>query len=127
MPEGRAEIRYTQGFQPAFLCLQIALGARPGFARRSDVRCAIAYLSCFEDGHVRSLPSSEDLASIEAEGLRVGLAVHAGERTFAPPHMDATPHLAWTLAKDPRSSAAAFARAREALRRLRFGIEPARG
>ena len=113
------------GVQPAFACLQVALGARPELARSSDVRCAVAYLSTYDDGFVRSVPSDEDLASIEREGFRAGLAVHAGERTYAPPHPDATPHLAWALATDPRSSVAAFERARKAVRTLRFGIDPA--
>jgi hypothetical protein len=114
------------GLQPAFACLQVALGARPSFARKTDVRAAVAYLSSYEDGVVRALPSSDALAAIEARGFRAGLAVHEEERIFAPPHPDATPHLAWALATDPRSSFAAFARARDAVRGLRFTLEPVR-
>jgi biotin carboxylase len=114
------------GLQPAFACLQVALGARPEFLRREDVRCAVAYLSSFEDGVVAKLPADEDVRALERRGFRAGLAVHEGERTYAPPHPDVTPHLAWTLATDPRSSRAAYERARNAVRELRFAIEPAR-
>lgn len=114
------------GVQPAFACLQIALGARPEFARRADIRCAVAYLSNLEDGVVAKLPAEADLLALERRGFRAGLAVHEGERTYAPPHPDVTPHLAWALATDPRSSRAAFERARDAVRDLRFEIEPAR-
>jgi biotin carboxylase len=112
------------GFQPAFLCLQIALGVRPGFARRPDVACALAYQTTYRDGIVRGVPSPEELLAVEAEGLRAGLAVDADERVFSPPHPDVTPHLAYVLATDPASSRAAYARARAAVDRLRFRIEP---
>ena len=113
------------GSQPGFLCLQLALGARPGFERRRDVRCAVAYQSTCVDGVVRRVPSPGELAAIERTGARAGLAVHLDERTYAPPHPDATPHLAWVLVTDPTSSRAAYARAHEAVERLQFEIEPA--
>jgi len=111
------------GFQPAFLCLQVALGAPVRFERRDDIRCAIAYQSTYEDGRILNLPTPGELAEVARGGVRVGLAVHAGERTYAPPHPDTTPHLAWALATDPDSSRKAFRSAREAVQRLRFGIE----
>ncbi len=114
------------GMQPAFACLQIALGQRPAFTRRTDVRAAVAYLSSYENSLVRELPSDASLAAIEARGFRAGLAVHEEERIFAPPHPDATPHLAWSLATDPRSSRAAFERARDAVNGLRFALDPVR-
>jgi len=110
------------GAQPVFLCLQTALGIRPAFARRGDVRCAVAYRSTYEDGVVAALPTAEQVAEIEREGLKVGPAVYVGERMNAPPHPDAAPHLGWALATDPSSSRAAFARARAAADRLRFEI-----
>ncbi len=112
------------GSQPAFLCLQLALGARPGFERRTDVRCALAYQSTYGDGIIRRLPSRVEMAAIERGGVQVGTAVHEGERAHAPPHPDATPHLGWALATHPTSSRAAYERAREAVDRLRFEIAP---
>ena len=110
------------GAQPVFLCLQAALGVRPSFARRRDVRCAVAYRSTYEDGVVASLPPEEQVAELERAGFRVGPAVHVGERMHAAPHEDAAPHLGWALATDPSSSRAAYARARDAADRLRFEI-----
>jgi biotin carboxylase len=112
------------GFQPAFLCLQVALGASPEFRRRTDVRCALAYQSTYADGIVRKLPSEAELEAIRHIGVGAGLAVHEEERTFAPPHPDATPHLGWALATDPNSSRSAYDRARIAVDRMRFRIEP---
>lgn len=114
------------GSQPAFLCLQASLGIRPRIERRADVRCAVAYRSSYEDGIVASLPSQAQLAEIEREGVKAGPAVHVGERLHAPPHADTAPHLGWALAQHPTSSRAAYERARAAVDRLRFGIEPAR-
>jgi hypothetical protein len=112
------------GFQPTYLCLQVALGASPEFRRRSDVRCALAYQSTYADGIVAKLPSQEELEAIRHAGVRAGLAVHEGERTFAPPNPDATPHLGWALATDPASSRSAYDQARAAVDRMRFRIEP---
>jgi biotin carboxylase len=113
------------GFQPALLALQLALGAQPIFARRTDVRCALAYQSTYADGIVERLPSRAELSELEREGARVGLAVHAGDRMHVPSHPDVSPHLAWALATLPSSSRAAYARARELVDRLRFEIGPA--
>jgi biotin carboxylase len=111
------------GVQPAFLCLQVALGVRPEFLQRADVRCALAYRSTYSDGVVRGLPTRAELDAIEASGVRAGLAVHADEETFAPPHPDATPHLGWVLATHPSSSRAAYDRARTWVDRMRFHID----
>jgi len=114
------------GSQPVFLCLQTALGVAPAFEKRRDVRCAVAYLSSYADGVVARLPSLEQQSEIERAGVKVGSAVHVGERLRAPPHADAAPHLGWALAVHPTSSRAAYERARAAVDRLRFEIEPAR-
>lgn len=113
------------GAQPVFACLQASLGIRPPIERRRDVRCAVAYLSSYEDGIVARLPSAEELAELEREGVKAGPAVHVGERLRAPPHPDAAPHLGWALARHPTSSRAAYERARAAVDRLRFEIAPA--
>lgn len=113
------------GTQPVFLCLQAALGVRPAFERRRDVRCAVAYRSSYEDGIVARLPSADQMSEIERGGVKVGPAVHVGERLHAPPHPDAAPHLGWALAAHPSSSRSAYESARAAVDRLRFEIEPA--
>lgn len=126
--EGFGELfEVVTGFQPAFLCLQVALGANPEFRRRTDVRCAVAYRSSYSDGIVRGVPSEEDLEAIRHTVAGAGLAVEEGERTFAPPHPDSTPHLGWALATDPSSSRSAYDRARIAVDRMRFRIEPLAG
>ncbi|MFN0010000.1 MAG: acetyl-CoA carboxylase biotin carboxylase subunit family protein [Planctomycetota bacterium] len=114
------------GSQPAFLCLQASLGVRPRIERRSDVRCAVAYRSSYADGIIASLPSAAQMSELEREGVMAGSAVHVGEHLHAPPHPDASPHLGWALARHPSSSRAAYERARAAVDRLRFEIEPAR-
>jgi cysteine synthase A len=114
------------GVQPVFACLQASLGIRPRIEPRRDVRCAVAYRSTYEDGVVASLPTEAQVSELEREGLRAGPAVHVGERLHAPPHPDAAPHLGWALARHPTSSREAYARARAAVNRLRFGIERVR-
>jgi hypothetical protein len=113
------------GAQPAFQALEIALGRAQPFTRRADVRSALAYACCYDDRIVARVPSADEVTRVEqAHGVRCGLAVHAGERVFAPPHPDATPHLAFALATDARSSRTAYARARTAVDALRFDLEP---
>lgn len=102
------------GGQPAFQALSVALGIDPDVRRRSDVRAAVAYQCSYADEVVTSVPSEAELTALATRhGMQVGLAVHAGQRLHAPPHPDATPHVAWALATHATSSRAAFARARE--------------
>lgn len=107
------------GVQPAFATLQIALGAARPFARSAGVHAALAYACCYADRNVRRVPDAAELARVErAHGVRAGLAVHVGDRVFAPPHADATPHIAYALATDANSSRVAYARARSAVDEL---------
>ncbi len=113
------------GAQPAFLALQLALGARPEFVRRPDVASALAYRSHYADGIVTRVSGPQELAAIEAaHDVRVGLVLHPGARLFAPPNPDVSPHLAWALATDPRSSRAAYARARAAVAEIVVDVAP---
>jgi biotin carboxylase len=113
------------GAQPAFQTLEIALGAAPPFERKQGVHAALAYAVCYSDCVVATLPSAQSIAAAEREfDVKIGLAVHAGERMHAPPHPDSTPHLAFALAHGERSSADSYARARRAVDMLRFGLEP---
>jgi hypothetical protein len=113
------------GAQPAFQTLEIALGRASSFTRRTDVRAALAYACCYEDRVVARVPTAPEVARVEQEHrVQCGLAVHAGDRTYAPPHPDATPHLAFALATDARSSRVAYARARKAVDALKFDLAP---
>jgi biotin carboxylase len=113
------------GAQPAFQALEIALGRASPFERRAGVHAAVAYACCYENGIVARVPDDEEIARVEREhGVRCGMAVDEGDRTFAPPHPDATPHLAFALATDGRSSRVAYSRARAAVDALRFEIAP---
>jgi biotin carboxylase len=113
------------GAQPLLFALQVALGMRPE-VRRADVACALAYRSHYAVGVVARVPPVAELRALEAaHGVRVGLAVEAGERMHAPSHPDIYPHLAWALATDPRLSRRAYARARAAVAEVRVEIEPA--
>jgi hypothetical protein len=80
---------------------------------------------CYSDCVVAALPSAQAVADAEREfDVKIGLAVHEGERMHAPPHPDATPHLAFALAHGERTSAESYARARRAVDTLRFALEP---
>lgn len=101
------------GGQPSFQALSVALGIDPDVKRRDDVRAAVAYQCSYADEMVTRVPSDAELAVFAAQhGMQVGLAVHAGQRIHAPPHPDATPHLAWALATHATSSRAAYEKAR---------------
>lgn len=118
--EGFGDLFATMtGAQPAFQTLQIALGLDVPFTRRDDVRCAIAYSSCYADAIVKRLPDAATIARIEREcGVRAEHATYEGARMFAPPHPDVTPHVMWALATHPTSSRAAYDRARAAVDRF---------
>ncbi len=116
------------GAQPVFQTLQIALGAPVTVDRRAGVHCAVAYACCYEDRLVGRVPAPAEVAAVGREhGARGGLCVASGARMHAPPHPEATPHLAWMLATDPGSSRAAYARARAAVDALRIELLPAAG
>ena len=122
--EGFGELFETViGAQPALLALQVALGRSPVLARRPGVRAAVAYACCYADRVVERAPGAGEIARVEREhGVRCALAVRAGERMFAPPHPDISPHLAYALASDATSSQAAYARARAAVDELSFEL-----
>jgi hypothetical protein len=105
--------------------LDMALGSTPRIERRGDVHCALAYVSCYEDMTVVRVPDASALATLASDDVDVGLATYAGARMHAPPHPDVAPHLAYALAVHPTSSRAAFARARDVVRRLKFELRPA--
>jgi biotin carboxylase len=114
------------GATPAFLSLQSVLGLRPTFAPRPDVRAAVAYRTCYVDALVRSIPTPEQLSEAARSVVSAEAAVRIGERMFAPPHPDISPHLGWALATHPTSSRAAYGLAREAVDRLRFEVRSVR-
>lgn len=107
------------GAQPVLLTLQIALGQPVTVERRRDVRAAVAYSACYADRVVTNIPSAEQIAEVEREfGVMAGTCVWPGDRMVAPPDPEATPHLAWALARDPSSSRLAYEAARRALDHL---------
>ncbi|MFN0241852.1 MAG: acetyl-CoA carboxylase biotin carboxylase subunit family protein [Planctomycetota bacterium] len=110
------------GAQPLALALELARGLEPRIAPRTDVHAALAYATCYEDRVVASVPSDVELSAAATDGVTLGLAARVGERYYAPPHPDVTPHLAFGLARDPHSSARAYSRARAAVDRLRFEL-----
>lgn len=110
------------GAQPLALALEVALGRAPRIAPRTDVHAALAYSTCYEDRVVERVPSDTEIAAASSHDVVLGLAARLGERYYAPPHPDATPHLAFALARDAHSSASAYARARVAVDRLRFEL-----
>jgi len=115
------------GVQPVLQTLQIALGLPVTVERRADAHAAVAYSACYEDRVVTSIPAPDDVARVERElGVRAGTCVWPGDRLVAPPHPDATPHLAWVLARDAVSSRAAYEIARRGLARLPVEFAPIR-
>jgi len=111
------------GVQPSLLAVLAALG-RPVRRRPRRGAAAVAYRSSFVEGRVARVPGPAELAVLEAPDLAVEVDVRPGEATHAPPHPDTCPHLGHALALHPTSSRVAYARAREAAKRLRFEIEP---
>ncbi len=98
-----------------FQAFQLALGLKPELVRDVSRFAAVAYRSCYYDGIVEDLPTREELAHLEGDGLRLGLATHKGARFVAPPHPEAYPHVAWALTTHPTSSHAAYEIARQAV------------
>jgi hypothetical protein len=113
------------GEQPVLQTLRIALGVPVAVAHADDVHVAVAYAASYTDAIVRTVAAPEAVAAVErAFGVRAGTCVWPGDRLHAPPHPDASPHLAWALARDPCSSRVAFERARAALTRLPVHLDP---
>ncbi|MBL8862204.1 MAG: hypothetical protein JNK02_09340 [Planctomycetes bacterium] len=113
------------GVQPVLLTLRIALGLPVEVARAPGVHAALAYSACYADRVVTSVPDPDLVRAVERElDVLAGTCVWPGERIHAPPHPDATPHLAWALARDPASSRQAYVGARRALTRLAVGLAP---
>lgn len=113
------------GVQPVLQTLQIALGQPVVVERARGVHAAVAYSAAYADRIVASVPSADDVARVERElGVQAGLCVWPGERILAPPDPDATPHLAWALARDGESSRRAYEAARRALERLPVELAP---
>lgn len=112
------------GQQPSFLALELALGKKPVIEPVGGVCAALAYLSHYQDGLVKRLPTPAEIARVETTGLTIGLAVQPNARMYSPPHPDVTPHLAYALAKHDTSSRKAFVLAHAAVKQLRFEIEP---
>jgi len=111
------------GIQPVLQTLQIALGQPVVVERRAHVHAAVAYSACYEDRVVTSIPDPEAIARVERElDVQAGTCVWPGDRMVAPPNPDATPHLAWALARHATSSRAAFELARRALESLPVGL-----
>jgi biotin carboxylase len=113
------------GVHPVSAMLELALGSPPRIDRRTDAHCALAYSSCYEDRTVVRVPTESELEALRCDGVYVDLATYAGARMHAPPHPDVAPHLAFALASHPKSSRAAFVRAKETVRRLKFDLKPA--
>jgi biotin carboxylase len=119
LDDGFAEmfLQHT-GCHPMQAAARLAMGDR-SLPELQHCGClALAYRNCYRDARVVSLPSAEELARVNADGLLLGLAAVEGKRFHAPPHPDAYPHVAWALGRHGSSSRAAYAAARAALARL---------
>lgn len=113
------------GMQPVLQTLQIALGQPVVVERRPDVHAAVAYSACYEDRVVTSIPEPDVVARVERElGVQAGTCVWPGDRMVAPPDPDASPHLAWVLARHATSSRAAYEIARRGLASLPVVLAP---
>jgi len=113
------------GIQPVLQTLQIALGQPVVLERRADVHAAVAYSACYEDRVVTSIPEPDVIARVERElDVQAGTCVWPGDQMVAPPNPDATPHLAWVLARHATSSRAAFVLAQRGLARLPVVLAP---
>ncbi|MFH1382395.1 MAG: ATP-grasp domain-containing protein [Chloroflexota bacterium] len=114
------EVRTHQ--QRVFQTLQLALGIEPKLIRDESHFAALAYRSYYYDGFVEELPTRDELAQLERDGLRFGLSTHNGARFIAPPSPDVYPHVAWALANHPASSHAAYDIARRAVDGLDIAV-----
>jgi len=123
--EGFSELFQVRTHQERIAqALQVALGIKPQLIRDLSRFAALAYRSCYYDGIVEDLPTHEELAQLEHDGLRLGLATHQGARFVAPPNPECYPHVAWALATHSTSSHAAYEIARQAVDGLDISIRP---
>lgn len=102
--------------------LQLALGIEPEPVNDKSRFTALAFRSCYEDGIIEELPTREELARLERDGLSLGLATHKGAHFVAPPNPEVYPHMAWALATHPASSHAAYEIARQAVEGLNISL-----
>ena len=114
--------RPVTGEEPLLHAIEMAAGIAPRLERRPHGARAVAYRCSYEDGTVVATPPPDAIAALVREGFEAGVSVAPGERLYAPPHPEAFPHLAWVLASDPRSSRAAYERARAKVDALEFGM-----
>jgi biotin carboxylase len=122
--EGFADLfEATTGEKPIYHAVQVAIGKRPRL-RRKPGAAAVAYASCHEDARVLRVPGRREVRAAERAGARVGLAIAEGGRIWRFGQPKALPHLAWAVATDRGSSRAAYERARAAVERLAFELEP---
>ncbi len=105
-----------------FQTLQLALGIEPELIRDESLFAAVAYRCCYYHGIVEDLPTQDELAQLEHDGLKLGLATHEGARFVAPPDPETYPHVAWGLATHPASSHIAYEMARQAVDKLHISI-----
>ena len=101
---------------------QVALGIKPELTRDTSRFAALAYRCCYYDGVVENLPSREELAQLERDGIKFGLSTHKGARFVAPPDPEVYPHVVWALATHDNSSHSAYEVARQALDELQISI-----
>jgi hypothetical protein len=113
------------GSQPNLLAFLLAIGAEVP-EPQTLTRAAVAYRACYRAGRLARVPLDAELAELAAQGLLARRNVQAGALTRPPEHPDCHPHLAFVLARDERSSRAAFQRAQRAAQGLLFEHEPVR-
>jgi biotin carboxylase len=114
--------RSADGRDSFWRAAEIALGLDAPPTRSPSVRRAVAYRTSFEEATVVRLPTARELDALRSQGFECGLSVLQDEHMRAPPHPETFPHLAWVYAEDPRSSRAAYERARTAAASLRFEL-----
>jgi hypothetical protein len=105
-----------------FQTIQLALGIEPELIRDESRFAAVAYRPCYYHGIVEDLPTRDELAQLEHDELKLGLATHEGARFVAPPDPETYPHVAWALATHPASSHIAYEMARQAVDELHISI-----
>ena len=105
-----------------FQTIQLALGIEPELIRDESRFAAVAYRPCYYHGIVEDLPTRDELAQLEHDELKLGLATHEGALFVAPPDPETYPHVAWALATHPASSHVAYEMARQAVDKLHILI-----
>ncbi len=111
------------GVDPIRLALDAALGNDGTRTPPSADAWALAYRSWYRGGLVARVPTPAELDAARAQVTALGIPVEVGDRLPAAPDPQLYPHIAWVLARDPRSSRDAFARARAVAESLCFAFE----